>query len=366
MSDILLSARKQELAGTSNVGAIAMSGDGRTAISGDLEQGTTVWRLLSSGSGQQWSPRARLEGHKEYVTAAVLTPDGSTAITGDHSGAVIVWDLDDQSTPSKEWEFDSPERSAVQHMAITPDGALVLAGFDSGAVEMWTVRDQSRPTRRGVLRDGNVWIQGLALSADGRIAIIASGGKGHVWNLADYSSPRRVAVLENVHSAAIGADGLVAVTGGDPPAAVRLWDFRDPSKPDVVGSFPDDGREVNSVALTPDARLALTSTLKGLTTLWTLGDPAHPKALASLKESSRVVNEVAISHGGDVAMIGTSGQGAISWDIAGISGSPLLDACSDAGKDSGLMLTPERWENLLGNREWSEYFGGREKFDPCE
>jgi len=71
--------------------AVALTADGKRAVSGSDDRTLRVWDL----EGNQ--PPRVLEGHTGWVTAVALTADGKRAVSGSHDGTLRVWDLERRS-----------------------------------------------------------------------------------------------------------------------------------------------------------------------------------------------------------------------------------------------------------------------------
>ena len=78
---------------TSWVDAVALSADGKRAVSGSWDDTLRVWDL----DGQ--TPPRVLEGHTELVSALALSADGKRAVSGSMDQTLRVWDLDGQAPP---------------------------------------------------------------------------------------------------------------------------------------------------------------------------------------------------------------------------------------------------------------------------
>jgi len=74
---------------TNLVNAVALSSDGRRAISGSYDNTLRVWDLES---GQTLHT---LQGHTHEVTAVALTFDGRLAVSGSWDYTLRVWNLKD-------------------------------------------------------------------------------------------------------------------------------------------------------------------------------------------------------------------------------------------------------------------------------
>ncbi|KQC34683.1 WD40 repeat domain-containing protein [Frankia sp. ACN1ag] len=71
------------------VNAVALTLDGRTALTGSRDGTAIVWDLSDPAHPVR---RATLTGHDDTIFAVALTPDGRTALTGsaDHTAIEVV------------------------------------------------------------------------------------------------------------------------------------------------------------------------------------------------------------------------------------------------------------------------------------
>ena len=72
---------------TAPIRCLAVTPDGRWAVSGGDDHAVRVWDL---GAG---TPAAVLEGHTGLVRCLAVTPDGRRAVSGSFDGVVRVWHL---------------------------------------------------------------------------------------------------------------------------------------------------------------------------------------------------------------------------------------------------------------------------------
>jgi WD40 repeat protein len=78
---------------TTGVWAVAVTPDGRRAVSGSGDRTLRLWDL---GAGQTLRT---LEGHTNFVSAAAVMPDGRRAVSGSGDRTLRVWDLESGQTP---------------------------------------------------------------------------------------------------------------------------------------------------------------------------------------------------------------------------------------------------------------------------
>ncbi len=73
---------------TESIAAVAVTPDGRWAVSGSWDKTLRVWDLESG------AVLATLRGHSEAVRAVAVTPDGRRAVSGSRDKTLKVWDLE--------------------------------------------------------------------------------------------------------------------------------------------------------------------------------------------------------------------------------------------------------------------------------
>jgi WD40 repeat protein len=72
--------------------AVAVTADGKRAVSGSYDHMLKVWDLDSGVTLRT------LEGHSDAVSAVAVTPHGKRAVSGSLDRTVRVWDLDSGAT----------------------------------------------------------------------------------------------------------------------------------------------------------------------------------------------------------------------------------------------------------------------------
>src|SRR5262249_58735462 len=101
---------------TDRVRGLALSGDGRTAVTGSHDRSVKVW---DTASGRCLHT---LWGHAREVESVALSPDGRLALSGSHDGPVIV---SDTAGGVPRHKFPGHHKSWGEGFAFTPDGRLV-------------------------------------------------------------------------------------------------------------------------------------------------------------------------------------------------------------------------------------------------
>src|SRR5205807_1893257 len=85
-----------------------------------------------------WAPRTnrellRLTGHTDAVRSIAVSRDGKRAVTGSDDRTVRVWDLHN----GREIQRMARHKAGVTGVAISPDGKLILSSSRDGSLRLW-------------------------------------------------------------------------------------------------------------------------------------------------------------------------------------------------------------------------------------
>jgi len=184
--------------------------------------------------------QAQLRGHGGPVRALAISPDGRTAISGSFDTSAIRWSLERNAAEQVLRYHDG----AVNAVALLADGRAVTSGEDA-RIAIW---GPGEPTPLAVLQGHAAPVVALAVSRDGsKLASASWDHTARLWPLGG-GAPR---VLEghsqNVNGIAFTPDGYAVVTAGY-DATVRLWPLAGTGA-SIVAKLPVP---LNTVAVAPD------------------------------------------------------------------------------------------------------------------
>jgi cytochrome c len=190
------------------------------------------------------SAQAQLRGHGGPVRAVAVSADGKSAITGSFDTSAIRWSFE-RNAAEQVLRF---HESAVNAVAILKDGRLATGGED-GKIAIWK---PGEPVPSQTFEGHTAPIVSLAVSPDGNTIASASWDRSiRLWPLAG-GAPR---ILEghsqNVNGVAFTSDGKNLVSAGY-DATVRIWPLTGSGSP-VIVTLP---AALNAVALAPDGEIA--------------------------------------------------------------------------------------------------------------
>lgn len=269
------------------VWSVALSADGRMAVTccrtnRDLADYTAaVWDVAT---GQLLR---HLAGHSGWVDSVAMNRDGSTTITGSWDKTARVWD----TNSGKCIQILADHRSSVWSVALSADASAAITGSRRTA-QIWDVR--TGECRRILLgHPRRVW--SVALSADASTAI--TGGldtTARVWDSATGCCRSLDGHTRPIESVAMTADGSVAVTAGQDGTG-RVWDT---TTGECLRLLAGHANSITSVALSADANIAVTGSLDSTMRIWevptgrclrtlTMGGSTTPSAPLTVSGTAR-------------------------------------------------------------------------------
>lgn len=284
---------------------------------------------------------AQMRGHGGPVRALAITADGRLAVSGGFDQAAIVWGLDTGAALSVLRFHDG----AVNAVAALPDGRFA-SGSEDGRIALWRL-GQTEPER--VLEGHTGPVAGLAVAPDGSVlASAAWDGTARLWPLAGGAARVLEGHRGNVNAVAFLPDGRPVTAGAD--ATVRIWTREGEAA--VTATLPS---ALSAVAVTADGRIAAAGADATVRFLAEDGSmrgevelgPAPVIALAPSPDGTRIA---AASAGGTVAVIDRARR-AILFTLVG----PGLPVWSVAWRPDGSELVTGGGDRLV--RRWNAATG---------
>jgi hypothetical protein len=195
----------------SAVCAVALSRDGKRAVSGSWDETLRVWDLEGN------RPPRVLEGHTDSVTAVALSADGKRAVSGSRDKTLRVWDLEGNQPPL----VLEGHTGWVESMALSADGKCIISGSWDKTVRIWDLEGNQLPR---ILKGHTGSVSAMALSSDNKRAISGSWDRTvRVWDLESNQPPHLLeGHMGRVYAMALSGDGQRAVSGSN-DHTLRIW-----------------------------------------------------------------------------------------------------------------------------------------------
>jgi WD40 repeat protein/serine/threonine protein kinase len=207
---------------TNVVITVAVSPDGKTALSGSGDR-TMRWWDLETGTQLRV-----FNGHKSWVFSVAFSPDGRRALSGSTDSTARIWDL---YSGDEIRRFDQVHTDMVRAVDISRDGTLALSGGNDGQVLLWDVVTGHVIRKFG---DGHSSVNAVSFSPDEQYAVSAHlDGAVNLWDVATGQTMGHfTGHTSTVLSVAFSSDGQYLLTGSgdmegdrrDADNTVRLWD----------------------------------------------------------------------------------------------------------------------------------------------
>ncbi|MFN8556153.1 MAG: zinc ribbon domain-containing protein [Dehalococcoidia bacterium] len=247
------------------------------------------------------APERRLMGHGGAVTRIAVSPDGRWALSGSDDTTVRLWDI---ATGAEVRRFTG-HTATVQGVAFSPNGQWALSGGLDGTARLWDPQDG-----REVRRFAAPHIQSVCFSPDGRWIMTAQLQKDASVRLWDPATGAALARFDPHPGVTLQAvflpDGARILARGD--HLITLWDVNGARS---LARLPGRNR-IERIAVSPDGKRALSSEFEGGLRLW---DIHAAREIRSWQGDEILVNDVTFSPDGRTALTGGTAR-AVLWDLA--------------------------------------------------
>ncbi|PDQ18509.1 transcriptional regulator [Mesorhizobium sanjuanii] len=208
------------------------AGDDSELVQRQLSDGTVLHVFSSGGNGG--------------VNKLAISPDGKRAVSGHDTGTVIVWDLEKGTVlhvlPGHGW--------SVSSVAVSPDGRRAVSGSIDGELKLWDL-DSGKQLRSWHGHERGTY--GAVFTADGHHLVTGSGDYAiKLWNLDDFKEVRRFdGHSGTVYTLTLSPDGK-RLASGSLDGTARLWDMDGGNE---IAEFDPGTGPIYSVAFAADGTL---------------------------------------------------------------------------------------------------------------
>ena len=271
------------------VRALAITSDGREAVTGSFDSSSIVWVL------ERGIARAVLRAHDGAVNAVGVTANGF--VTAGEDGRLAVWNRADLTRPQS---FDRIHAGPIAALSLSPDGKSVAsASWDSSLA---VTQLAGGTPRRYEGHQGNV--NGVGFLPDG--VTLVSAGYDATLRIWPGSGAARIIKLEvPLNALSIAADGRMAAGGAD--GSLFLLDAQGNNLRKIEAAESP----LIALAFSPDSRFLAAASPRGSVTLF---EAASGKALFTLNGPGLPVWSLAFSPDGKVLFTGGTDRLVRRWN----------------------------------------------------
>jgi WD40 repeat protein len=316
---------------TDSVYAVAVTPDGKHAISGSWDNTLRIWDIESGEEIQT------LEGHTSEITAVAVTPDGKHAISGSKDNTLRVWNI--QS--GEEIQTLEGHTNRVYAIAVTPDGKHAISGSEDNTLSVWDIKNgEEILTLEGHTKS----VYAVAVIPDGKHVISGSGDKTlKVW---DIESGEEIQTLEGhtelVKAVAVTPDGKHAISGSS-DNTLRVWDIKSGEE---IQTLEGHARMVTEVAVTPNGKYAISGSMDYTLSVW---DIKSGEEIQTLEGHTKSVCAVAVTPDGRRAISGSGDKTLKVWDIE--SGEEIQTLEGHTREVTAVAVTPDGRRAISGSND---------------
>jgi WD40 repeat protein len=276
---------------------VAITADGRLAVSGSMDSTLKVWDL------ENGIERFTLKGHSEDINTVAITPDGRVALSGSRDATLKAWDLEN----GIELYTLKGRHGPISAVAISPDGRKAVSG-SYGILRVWDLESRTEQfSNNRFVRT----VKAAAITSDGRKAIVVLEDNILIWDLENGNERYYATTLRfnnDMNEAAICPDrGLVALTASG--GTLRVLDLQ--REPEIIYEFKHSSR-LNAVAITLDGRFVVAGAEDMALKVW---DLTKKVGVFSLSGHSNTITAVAISSASQRVVSGGEEETFKVWDL---------------------------------------------------
>ncbi len=233
-----------------------------------------------------------------------FSPDGRGVASAHADRSIRIWDV---KAGRQIRHAQAPK--TVTALSVFPDGRRVLASF-SGPTFVWDLATNQQ------LQQAPGFGTSVAVSADGRRALIGGGNLMQLWDLTTGEELVRMDHKSVVLHVAFSGDEGKAVSSTD--ESVRVWALP-PSRVAgeqntvlEVAQFPRQETIISNVVVSRDGRRVLTVKWPNTIRLW---DRETGELIRTLEAGGKDIRSVAFSPEGDLALSGGDDKVVRLWDL---------------------------------------------------
>jgi WD40 repeat protein/uncharacterized caspase-like protein len=318
-----------------------------------------------------------LNGHSGGgVLAVAVSNDGKFALTGSADQTALLWDLE---TGKQLRRFFGYHEDAVSCVQFSKDGRFVLtASYDSSA-QLWETTTGRRvhgfgENRSGVLVKHSGKILSCAISAD--MKLVATAGEDKTARIWDFETGKQIHQINHtgrVNSIAFSPDSRFLLTGGEDEIA-RLLSTATGKE---IRQFVGHNTEIMSVDYSPDGEKVLTGGFDDTVRLWNAetGQEIRKFHLDTSQEikwffsEEDQIRDVAFTPSGNAVIATRKFYGASLWEISTgniiwntdkyvkISIAFTLEGKLILGNNDNFIVNPIRILDISKNEEVKELDG---------
>jgi hypothetical protein len=188
---------------------------------------------------------AQFAGHPSEVTCIALSGDGKLALSGSHEKKVRLWEVE----TGKELETVGDFQGAIKACYLSKDGRTGMATDGATLIE-WSFSGKTQVKKNRPLAQSWASGQSAAISADGGLVAVGDSKGIRIWNLKTTKEFPTLECPDIQWSMTFTHDGTRLLSGGS--GVVNVWDVHK-SRRVKLQAVPEGGY-IQTLAVSPDGK----------------------------------------------------------------------------------------------------------------
>lgn len=324
---------------TASVETVAVTPDGQHVVSGSRDTTLKIWNIATGESLKT------LKGHTDLVHSVVVARDGQSIVSASSDGTTRVWDFN-TGTELRCFNF-----GAVNSIAITPDSRKLATAMSDATIRIW---DLTTGDKLRTLKGHNNSVDSVVISSDGKLIVSMEGASRIISKASETRNAPGIKRVTGKPGSSAGYGAAFSYINSDiniiesfdfepssqqEKGVIRIWDFETGFILQTLTSETNSPASVLAISLDQQVVIAESSLFLKTWRLEKRGSLLKASTLHYLKGHTRSIYSVAITPDATKA-VSTSRDSTLKiWDLA--TGANVRTLLGHTGAVSAVAITPD-------------------------